>query len=127
MRAGVPSRIVPNCASASCVFGFVIEDAVTARDFGRQHFFQFRRRVGPVGAELVEQGDVLGRHAGQVFQQPGDQAVIGRGARQVGEGDADAVAGLDPLAQRAGGDRVIQGGKDGARAHRAGRDGAWVR
>ncbi len=96
------------------VFGFVIEHAVMARDLRREHFFQFRRGIGPVGAELVEQGDVLGRHAGQIFQQPGDQAVIGRGARQVGEGDANVGAGLDPLAQREGGDRVIQCGKDGA-------------
>ena len=85
------------------IFGFVIQDAVVARDFRREQLFQFRRRIGAMGAQLIEQSDVLARHAGQIIQQPGNQPVIGRGARQIGEGNADAVAGFDPLAQRAGG------------------------
>jgi hypothetical protein len=95
------------------VFGFVIEDAVAAGDFGSEQFVQFRRRVGAVGAELVQQRDLIARHAGQIIQEPRDQAVVGRGSRQVGEGDANAVARLDPLAQRAGGDRLVEGGDDG--------------
>jgi len=91
----------------------VVQDAVVARDLRREQRVQFRRRIGTVGAQLVEQRDLLARHAGQIIQQPGDEAVIGGGARQVGEGDANAVARLDPLAQGTGLDGLVQRGADG--------------
>ena len=52
-------------------------------------------------AELIEEENLLARHAGigQIFQQPRNKPFIGRGPGQIRESDADAVALLDPLAQ----------------------------
>ena len=52
-----------------------------------------------MGAELVEQRDVLARHVRQVLQQPRDDPLVRRGASNVAETDANAVGPFDRLAK----------------------------
>src|SRR2546429_5935956 len=42
------------------------------------YFFQFGARVGAMGAELVEQGDVCAGNMTDVRQQPGNDSIVGR-------------------------------------------------
>ena len=64
-------------------------------------------------AELIQQRDILARELGQILQQPRNDPLVGRGAGDVGERDADFVGRLDPFAQRLGGNRRLQRRHDG--------------
>ena len=67
------------------IFRFVIEDAIILDDGGREHFFQFGAGVRTVGAELVQERDVFAWDMGKMFEQPGNEALVGRCASNVGE------------------------------------------
>ena len=54
----------------------------------------FGAGIGAMRAEGIEQGDLLARDPGQAVKQPGNQAVVRRGAGDVGEDDANAAAGF---------------------------------
>ncbi|MFM1943102.1 MAG: hypothetical protein RI897_2084 [Verrucomicrobiota bacterium] len=95
------------------VFGFVVEDAITPDDFGGEERFEFGLGIGAVGAELVDERDAIGVDVLEVFEEPGDEAVVRGGAGDVAEGDADCGVGLDPFAEGWGVDGVIQGVEDG--------------
>jgi hypothetical protein len=95
------------------VFGFMIEDAVAIDDGRGQELTEFGVGVGSVGAELVEQGDPVAGMRGEMIEQPGDDPVVGRGAGEIGESDADPVGGLDEFEQRRAADRVVQSIEDG--------------
>src|SRR5262245_33966838 len=53
-----------------------------------------------MGAELVEERDVLARDVRQVLEQPGNDPVVRSGSRDVGERDANLVTRLDDLFER---------------------------
>jgi hypothetical protein len=48
----------------------------------------------------------------EVFEKPGNEAVVRCGAGDIGEGDADFGAGSDPVAQRFGGDGGFERAED---------------
>ena len=64
-----------------------------------------------MGAELVEQSDILSWNVCQTLEQPRNEAVIGRGPRQIGEANANPILRLDPLPQRRRADWVFQRGQ----------------
>ena len=98
--AGVDQlRVVP---------GVVLPAAVAVDDAAAQHLPQLRLRLRAVGAQGVDQGDVVPRHPG-VFQRPQQHrqdAVVGRGARDVRVGHHHP-----PLARRQIGQRRRAGGR----------------
>jgi hypothetical protein len=90
------------------IFGFVIEHAIVRYNCRREQFLQFRARVGPMRAELVEQGDILARHMREMLEQPRDDPLIRCGASNVAETDADAVGPFDRFMKRRRADRIFQ-------------------
>jgi hypothetical protein len=96
------------------VLGFVIEDAVTFDDGGRQHTLEFLERVGPMGAQLIEEQNPVARMIGEFIEQPWDEAIVRGGASQVGKRDADPVAGADTFAEGQGTDGLIESPPDSA-------------
>lgn len=95
------------------VSAVVVDDAVVADNFRREHLAEFFACVGAMGAELVEEGDVFARMVFQVFEDPRENAFVWSGASDVGKEDAEAVAGTDALLERRGGNGVLQGIFDG--------------
>ncbi len=94
------------------IFRLVVQHPVIARDGRGKHLLKFRARVGAVRAEGVEQRDPLAGHVAQFLKQPGNQAIVRGGARDVGEHDADPVTAAGPLAQRRRADWMRQGVAD---------------
>ena len=95
------------------VFGFMVDDAVGVDDRRGQQAAQLGVGIGSVRAELIEERNAVAGMSVEMLKQPGDNPVVGGGARQVGERDADPVGGLDELAQGKRADRVVEGVKDG--------------
>ena len=95
------------------VFGFMIDDPVGVDDLRGQQATEFGVGVGSVCAELIEERNAVAGMSVEMLKQPGDDPVVGGGARQVGERDADPVGGLDELAQGKRADGVVEGVKDG--------------
>ena len=85
----------------------MIEYAIVVDDFGCEHCLQFLPRVGSVRAELVEQCNVVIWPA-EILEQPGNDPVIGCGAGEVREGDANLRIRWDALEQRLAADRVFK-------------------
>ncbi len=96
------------------VLGLVIDDAIIVDDFRGQEFFQFRVGVRTMRAQLIEQRNIFTRVIGEMFEQPGNNAIIRRGAGDVGKGDADAVSGTNPLLQRFCADGIGERGQHSA-------------
>src|ERR1043166_420184 len=94
------------------VFCVVVQDAIVPHDDRREHELQLGAGVRPMGAKLVEQGDVSARDIGEVLEQPGNEPLVRRGAGDVGEQDRDAVASFNPLAQRVRGNRLLESSQD---------------
>ena len=111
-RAGGPER-----HAGVVAFRLVVQHPVLRHDVGRQHLLQLRPGVGTMRAELVEQGDLVPLDAlgFQIGEEPGDQAMVGGGAGNVGEQDDDASARLEPCRQR----RAAGGGFEGGNHRRA--------
>ncbi len=84
--------------------------AVVIYDKIAQHAAQFGLALAAVRAERIEQGDVLAGDAGgfQFGQQDGQNALIGRGAGNVGVDDRHALPRPDQLAQWGAADRLRQ-------------------
>lgn len=78
-----------------------------------------------MGAELVQQRDVLARMKSEIFQQPGNEPVIGRRASEVGKRDNNFVGWLDPLPKRPGADGIGKGSHDRAFFVRQGGTMGW--
>ncbi len=95
------------------VFRFVVEDVVASDYFGGEESFEFGVGVGSMGAELVDECDVVGRNVMQVLEQPGDEAVVGGGAGDVAKRDADFGTGLDPITKGRAVDGMFEGVEDG--------------
>jgi len=68
-----------------------------------------------VGAQAVEQGDVLPPDAAQLklCEDDGEQPVVGRGAGDVRVDNDDCHARSEPVPQRRAADRVAEGLPDG--------------
>ena len=79
------------------ILRLMVEHAVIREHFRREHLLQFRARVWPMGAELVEQSNILAADVRQVLEQPRDEPIVRRCARDVREGNADFIAWPDDL------------------------------
>ena len=91
------------------VLRLVVQDAVIRHDDGCEHLLQFGPRVRPMRAELIQQRDVLARQHGlKMRQQPGNDPVIRRGARDVGEEDAHFRLRRDQFEQGQRANRLFQ-------------------
>ena len=54
------------------IFGLVVKDPVICCNCGREHLLKLGRRIRPMSAELVDQGDFLARNIREIFEQPGN-------------------------------------------------------
>ena len=90
------------------ILRLVIQRAVIRHDSGREQRLQLRNRVRTVRAELVQQGEVFAAcYVLQVFQKPGNDAVVRGGSCDISEGDADPVGQFDKFAERTAVDRGL--------------------
>src|SRR5439155_5452122 len=95
------------------VFRLVVENPKSCDHLRRQHLFQLAPGVWAMRAKLVQQRDILARRMTDVFQQPGNDPLVGGRPRDIGEGDANTVGRSDGLEQRPGADWILQCREDG--------------
>jgi hypothetical protein len=90
----------------------VLDHPVAAHEFVAQHRGEFRVCVRAVGAERVDEGDLLSGHVAHLVQQEREHAPARHRAGSVGEDDRDRIGRAHALPQRWGTPRRPQGGED---------------
>jgi len=95
--------------------GVVLHDAVAAGDPLTQHPPQLGLGLAPVGAQGIDQHDLVVGHAGlgQLLQQRGQHPVVGHGPGQVAKDHGHPILRLHQVAQRPAADRCSQPLPDG--------------